>query len=195
MKSLRLNREIRQSILEAFHERYLEANPEPEITLSRNELREKLALACWEEVYGSYNIEGIPQDLLNTDCSINVQFPNGDISLLFFPKREDGRRISLLSTNESKVEYVISKDFEGYKEYKKGLKLYKEQQEVLKSYNLEAENYLTQVGQVLSGVNTTGQLLEVWAEAEQFIPDSLKNPSVISVPSVNVADLNSKIKQ
>lgn len=53
---------------------------------------------------------------------------------------------------------------------------------------------MQQVRQVVDAVNTTKQLLEVWPEAEQFIPEDIRDPSTITLPSVNIADLNNQVK-
>jgi hypothetical protein len=45
----------------------------------------------------------------------------------------------------------------------------------------------------LDTVNTTGQLLNVWPEAEQFIPSDVLDFSKINLPSVSFNDLNKAV--
>ena len=199
MKSLRLNKQMRDSIVKNFGDKRLAANPEPEQTMTRVKAKELLADYCHEKVYGDIDLSCVPEDMINHSSYIRVKFPEVDdkgeapIENLYFEKLDCYTHKTKPSTNKSKVEYVLTKSDSGYKQYKKDLKKYKEEEKAIKEYKADHNRYLQQVRQVVEAVNTTKQLLEVWPEAEQFIPDDIKDPSSITLPSVNIADLNSQI--
>lgn len=199
MKSLRLNKQMRDAIVKNFGEKRLEANPKPQSTLNRESISVDLANYCHNKVYGSLKLEGVPEDMLNYAQYIKVQFPLSEgsedtkIENLYFEKEDKYTYTKKPSTRLSKVEYVLTKSDEGYKKYKKDMKLFKQEQQAVKEYESDHSRYLQQVRQVVNAVNTTKQLLEVWPEAEQFIPEDIRDPSTITLPSVNIADLNNQV--
>lgn len=199
MKSLRLNRQMRDAIVKNFGEKRLQANPRPVETVTRDSVSAALASYCHDKVYGDMNLEGIPEDMLNFSDYIKVRFPKSEgsdedkIENIYFEKIDKYNRERKPSTRLSKVEYDLTKSDEGYKKYKRDMKLYKKEQQEIKDYNTDHSRYMQQVRQVVDAVNTTKQLLEVWPEAEQFIPEDIRDPSTITLPSVNIADLNSQV--
>ena len=66
--------------------------------------------------------------------------------------------------------------------------------EVYNEYGLNFRNFKSQVRQTLDSVNTTKQLVEVWPEVEEHLPESVKDPSKIQLPSVNIQSLNEQLK-
>lgn len=196
MKSLRLNKELRQTILENFVSKWEGSNPEPTSELlSRKELLQALAKEISEKVYGKFweTLKDIPDEFLYKSSSVLVQWPDESIDRLYFGRDSENDDIRMLSTRESKVEYVISKTDKLYKSYKDNVELLKQFENELSEYKTKRNNFSRQVSQVLSSVNTTGQLIEVWPESEAFIPVDIHNPSTISLPSVSFQDLNSQL--
>lgn len=199
MKSLRLNRQMREAIVKNFGEKRLQANPRPKETMTRESITVDLANYCHDKVYGGMNLKGIPEDVLHFSEYIKVRFPKSEgseedkIENLSFERVDKYSRKTKPSTRLCKVEYDLTKSDEGYKKYKRDMKLFKKEQQDIKDYDADHSRYLQQVRQVVDAVNTTKQLLEVWPEAEQFIPEDIRDPSTITLPSVNIADLNSQV--
>jgi len=199
MKSLRLNQQLRDAIVNNFADKRSKAQPRPDETVTRESLKKDLANSVYDSVYGEVDLSKVPEDMLNVEHYIKVQFPSSDpkeegtIESLSLGRDEEGKAIYKPATRNSKVEYVLTKSDPLYKEYKRKQKLFKQEQEAIKEYDNDHKRYIQQVRQVVTAVNTTKQLLEVWPEAEQFIPDDIRDPSTITLPSVNIADLNSQI--
>lgn len=199
MKSLRLNRQMRDAIVKNFGEKRLQANPRPDETLTRESISAELANYCHNKVYGGMSLKGVPEDMLYFSDYIKVRFPKSEggdedkIECLYFEKIDKHNRERKPSTRLSRVEYDLTKSDEGYKKYKRDMKFFKKEQQEIKDYDADHSRYMQQVRQVVDAVNTTKQLLEVWPEAEQFIPEDIRDPSTITLPSVNIADLNNQV--
>ena len=70
----------------------------------------------------------------------------------------------------------------------------KRTQDAYKAWETKRINYRKDVENVVAGVNTTGQLREVWPEVEKFLPEALNNPSSgIKLPAVSIKALNAAI--
>jgi len=198
-KSLRLNKDLRTNILNSIMQKFDESNPKPTSELpTLKELKGILADKVHTKVYGKYNLDSVPQDLLNTSSYISIQTPNDSIEHIDFSYTPTGvssfSHTYKVSTSKSKVEYVFTEDDTLWTEHQ-------EARELTKVFNKEVDAYLEtrsiykgEVDQVLQGVNTTGQLLEQWPEIEEFIPESIANPSKINLPNVSVSKLNEQLK-
>lgn len=191
MKSLRLNKELRCKIVENFSKKREASNPRPKLTMTRRKAKSNLAAKLYDILYKEYE-RIIPDNMACKSYYIRVQLPNESIVTL--PHSEDGSdEIYKLSCRGSKVEYVFTDDDPLYKEYKSDVKEYKKQENELSQWESDHKHYVEQVRQIVGAVNTTNQLTEVWPECEQFIPEDIRDPSTIQLPSVSIADLNSQI--
>lgn len=191
MKSLRLNKELRTTILNSFLDKYKSSNPEPEVG-SVGKAKNEAAIKVQKKVYGKY--EGLlPDDLINKAYYVSVQLPNDSVQHWNFGNDQNNETISLLTTKQSKVEYVFTEDDEIYSEYKKVADVVKQQQSVYDEWEKGYKKFKSEVTQVLESVNTTGQLVEVWPESLPFIPQEISDPSKINLPSVNFAEINKVI--
>lgn len=191
MKSLRLNKEMRDNILSNFVAKYLVANPKPTITRSIDMLKSDIATKISNNLYGKY-VELVPKDLLNTCNYLCVQLPNDSVAQFYF-RVEGGDCISLPSTKENKVEYVFTESDPMWIEYQVAAAKLKEENAVVEAHEKALSKFKGEVKQVLESVNTTLQLVEVWPEAAPFVPQEISNPSSINLPSVNFAELNKVI--
>jgi hypothetical protein len=157
-----------------------------------------LADKVHNKVYGKYDLEGIPKDLLNTCNYIKIQRPDGGIKHLEFAKTTtiDGNSTYTckVSTKESKVEYVFIGDDPLWVEYQSARELTKAFNKTVEAHKETRQLYTEEVDQVLQGVNTTGQLLEQWPEILPYLPSNLNNPSNINLPSISVKKLNEQLK-
>lgn len=192
MKSLRLTKQLRESILNSFIEKYKTANPEPALTIDEYEIKCDLAEAIHEKVYSSF-VGKIPEDMYSMSRCIKIMWPNESIASLYFRDNASGedRRIS---TRVSKVEYVLTKDDTLYIDYQCKLELYRKEQSIYNEYQKNLSKFKSNISQVLESVNTTKQLVEVWPESEPFLPKEVSNPSSINLPAVNFAEINKVIQ-
>ena len=89
-------------------------------------------------------------------------------------------------TDEIAEEYIFSTGFTTLKNKK----------DLNKDYDTWLANrsaVADQVRMALDSVNTTGQLLSVWPEAEKFIPTDVLDFSTIQLPSVSFSSLNKAV--
>lgn len=193
MKSLRLNKEMRETILNNFVDKYIKAKPAPiKPDVGGEQLKSKAARKVQQKLYGKYE-DVIPKDMQYTAYYIKVQLPNESIADWEFGFDENDNRIYSLSTKENKVEYVFTESDPIWVEYQKELVVVKEYSKLKDEYDKELRKFKAEVKQVLDSVNTTGQLVEVWPEAAPFVPQEISNPSSINLPAVNFAELNKVI--
>lgn len=192
MKSLRLNKELRGAIVEAVMEKWdnnHETPPEPECP---NNYKKVLAAELNEFIY-SEKIQAVPSDLLNMNSNLKVQLPDGGIENWYYPSEEGSYYGYLPGTKESKVEYVFTEKDKYWIKYQEFLKTQRKVREVHNEYIKARINYEDKVSQVVQGVNTTGQLLEVWPEVAPFLPKNLNNPSSIQLPAICTEELNAEL--
>lgn len=192
MKSMRLTQQMRQNIVNNFLAKRDEKQPKPEGGNSVEQLKAELAEGIWKKVYGGINLSNVPDDMLCTNNSVRIQWPNGSVDWLYYLD-DKGSDIRKPSTSKSKVEYIITEDCELYVEYKSNLEEAKAKRKVVEDWKKERESFADQVRQVVDAVNTTKQLLEVWPECESFIPSDIRDPSSITLPSVNLAELSKQV--
>jgi hypothetical protein len=81
-------------------------------------------------------------------------------------------------------------DYIAYKEAKRNLKEFNQD---FDNWNSQRRSVIDQVRMALGAVNTTGQLLTAWPEAEKFIPNDVLDFSTISLPSVSFNSLNKAV--
>jgi hypothetical protein len=204
MKSIRLNKDIRATVVANIKKAYLTENVKPvykdeaqqdlnTVLLAHYKKVNKEAIAVFEtnpelkkymckDSYITYrNVEGNHKYL---EFNLNIG------EAVYLPIiRNQGAFINL-SNPDTKFPPAIAKVIENNAKMKKALR---KQREVISAYELELSNYIQEVRQVLDGVNTTKQLLEVWPEVEKFLPEGITNPSKINLPSVSIASLNNKL--
>lgn len=191
MKSLRLNKQMRQDILESFVEKYVSANPQPPV-VDVDSLKTKFAIKLNEMLYNKY-VGLVPDGMLHTKRYIQLQLPTESIVSWYFGYDEDGDYVYKPATKESKVEYVLTSTDPLWIQYSKEVEEAKQNNKAYEEWNKTLRKFKAEVTTVLESVNTTLQLVEVWPEAEPFVPQAISNPSSINLPSVNFAELNKVI--
>ena len=95
-----------------------------------------------------------------------------------------------LSNADTDIPPAIQEVIDGINGAKKRVRA---QRALVIAYDKEKANYEQDVTQVLDGCNTSGQLILVWEEVEKFLPKGVANPSIINLPSVNIAALSRKL--
>lgn len=182
-KSIRLNKEIRNRILCSIMDKYDKKNPLPLQPASEHTW---LAEEVHNRLYGHLGdkLAGIPKELLNITGHMRIKV-NGTSLGITFPEDEEGNTILRAAPDF----YVQATEKEEAKFIEVTKSLRKERLEFDKAV-LERLNYSDEVMDVLSSVNTTGQLKELWPEVEEYIPSTLRDPSSIQLPAISVASLN-----
>lgn len=207
IKSIRLNKEIREAILNNIKTAWVEANPAP---VFKSIIANDILINCVNEMYlaRTKELRELIQATPRLSKAIALQAysyfksPTGTSTAAEFPDTEDGKHIYYIKSE------IIQHNFENPDELKKSapmrkaVKQFNEVKKKEQKFNKElnawvtARNtYLEQCKQVIYAVNTTKQLLEVWEEVGKFIPDAYRNPSRIALPAINVKSLNAQLSK
>lgn len=208
MKSIRLNTEIRESILNNIATAYDKANPKPELTIDTNGILEKAVRAHYMkqslELRNLIEANPILKDAIYTNSYINYKTPTGSWGSVYLwdttdNSAEEVRVISKFNTTRdfSNTEYLAKNPSlkKAAEEFTSLQKAARKEREAVSTWERERSKYLDEIMQVLKGVNTTKQLIEQWEEVKQYIPQAYFNPSKIALPAINTEALNAKLKK
>lgn len=203
-KSIRLNKELREEIINNIAQAYDLKNPCP-AHQSKEDLQHiflKVIEAEYfkqeEAVIAKLASIGLTKELIHVTDHFKVYTDNQQHFANFYFKDAKKNYVSHLKLIQGVfVQLDMLKKYPliqaAYKAYKKALKTEKPNYEAKRQWTREKEGYLQDVRNVIFGVNTTKQLLEEWAEVEPFIPTGIVDPSRIQLPAVNIAQLTKKI--
>ena len=207
MKSIRLNKKLREEIVSNIRQAYLIKTPHPEykeksawfyelvVPVMRKQYQERAAAAMRK-----LESVGITSTSINTNWGFNYAIDgvfaanvhhliNGDIHDQYASE-------NYLIQLDSGTSFDLTKDMPGelgdaYREYLSKTKRLKAAKEARDKAELKLKNYMADVKNVIEVVNTTSQLLEAWPECERFIPHTIVDPSGINLPaSVSISQLN-----
>lgn len=206
MKSIRLNTEIREAIINNIAEAYDKNNPEPELTINTGDILEKAVRAHYMkqslELRNLIEANPILKDAIETDRYINYKTPNGSWGSVYLWDTNDSdaeqvRVIHKFNTTRdfSNPEYLAKNPSlkKAAEEFTSLQKAARKEREAVSTWERERSKYLDEIMQVLKGVNTTKQLLEQWEEVKEYIPQAYFNPSKIALPAINTDALNAKL--
>ncbi len=70
---------------------------------------------------------------------------------------------------------------------------YMKQREMITIHDRDVNFYKDETMRILHSVNTVKQLLQVWPEVEEFLPDGTKNVDNAQLPMVQVTKLNEQL--
>lgn len=205
MKSIRLNKTLREEIISNIEQAYEIATPCPP-NKSKQELRNELFAVIETEYRRQAKVfetkalkAGIPLNIIQTRSRIVVFSDAGNYWDDHYMHNADGDIASLIDVcpNAAFIQLDQLEKYpliqEAYNKYKKDLKNEKANTDLKRIWEREKSNYLSDVRNVIYGVNTTAQLLEQWEEVKAFLPAGIVNPSRIMLPAVNIKQLNKKI--
>ena len=210
LKSLRLNKGIRADILSNIMEAYSIENPAPVVNDNRGNNLEEVLLTWYKE----FNADVIATYSTASDelkaffktsnyfyyagggSRYNTVYFSGnnsdddmeDKDKVYLPRSRD-TFVNLDNPDTDIPDYVQAVLDANSKQ----AKIIRKERNVLSAYESEYDRYKQDIEQVLSSVNTTGQLTELWPEVEKFLPKGMSNPKMISLPAVNIALLNRKL--
>ena len=199
MKSIRLNKEIRFNIITNIKKAYLLKNPEPILASPAVLLDAEVlaySLACSEKIEAIAKEAGLLKCIHRTHY-IQYRNPSGVYSVvynvddsgnnaMFYSDVSDGLVFDF-EDKEAKLPEVLSDAAIAFHIHNKE---YKHARINLAAHTIKLDKYLEDVSNVLSGVNTTGQLIEAWPECEKYVPVGILNPSKINLPALSIAELN-----
>jgi len=189
MKSIRLNSTMRSAIIDnmikAFEQNWFNNKPYKDLdTLLqyRSKKRIDIMITLWDKVYGCYSeaISSLPDFFFKKNTLFSVSAGgNGKYCSLTLPNRPG---------KESGVDLLIEEDewdiyFQEITELNTEEELYKKELGIFKQ----------EIKAIIESVSTTKQLVELWSNAEEFIPMTLIDPNNINLPAINVTNINSKL--
>jgi hypothetical protein len=193
MKSRKLTVSMKDSIRDSIGKAWDASNPPPEVEVTpRWKIESDFAKDCHNTAYGTIDFKGVSEDFLNKASGIKIKMPDDNI---FWPtyRDDEGNREELVSSELPGVKLVLTKESPEYIKYKKALRSMKDATKVLDSHKETKNIFLEQVQQGLDSVNTTKQLLEIWPEIEEHLPNDIRDLSSIQLPSVNFKELNKQL--
>lgn len=203
MKSIRLNKQIRTQIVNNIRDAYVKENKEPESTDDRSTKLKEVLLKHYKHIHRDiieyYNNNPDKQKYINTTSYVGFRDANNNHWLefnlnegetVYLPSPESSGVFIDLANPDAKIPASIKKVLERNKSLSKTLR---KEREARSKYSSDLSRYLQGVRQVIDGVNTSKQLMEVWPEVEKFLPQGVTNPSKINLPAVNTQSLNSKL--
>lgn len=206
-KSIRLNKEMRETILNNISVAYDKANPSPELTITKEvELKplDKYVRAEYKKraakVEKAIAENPILESAVNREAAIRFVTPTGSWERVIDHDKDGNGIRQFLS------KFVNIMDFRNFENTEKSAACIRaieqhnqlkrdarKERAALSAWELDKSKYMEQCRQIIYGVNTTAQLVEVWEEVAQFIPTGYRNPSNIALPAVNVKALNDKL--
>lgn len=193
MKSVRLTKDMRQRILDSYLACYDASNPKPE-QYSEKSIEGIFAETLRKRLFEKAGVDEttIPTQFLQRACCIKVQTPDDTMKWFYF-FNPDGTNYDYRNCPSLDGALAISDNDSAYLAYKEAKRGLKDLNAPYVTWHTSRETVVEQVRMALDTVNTTGQLLNVWPEAEQFIPSDVLDFSKINLPSVSFNDLNKAV--
>lgn len=193
MKSVRLTKDMRQRILNSYLACYTASNPEPQ-KYTEKAIEGVFAEAQRKRLFVKAGVcdTTIPTQFLQKSRYIRIQLPDETVTGFYFynPEGTDYDYKPCPSLDGAIAIDANDPSYLAYKEAKRKLKELNQPYDAWRSaYNVVQD----QVRMALDSVNTTGQLLSVWPEAEKFIPTDVWDFSTIQLPSVSFSSLNKAV--
>ena len=202
LKSIRLNKNLREEIISNIEQAYVINSPAPKYS-TNSELKADFIQVIQDEYLKQVAIivtkaksVGIDPGLLQTTNYLTVftDATNTFCNSYFRDNMEEPQiRIStgaFIKLDQLEDYPLIAK---AYAKYKRAIKNERSAQTKHREWERSKNNYMSDVRNAIAGVNTTAQLLEQWPEVEKFIPETIVNPSKILLPVVSIAQLNKKL--
>jgi len=198
MKSRKLTVELKDKIVSNFVTHWKNQYNEPEEAESLEKIQSDFAKALRKENFGRY--DDLPEGVANTSSTLRIRLPND--SVVEFPFLKDNfknkwDRDQLVVPCVAGVDVDLIDQYENphYLMYKEAMDTRKETDKKYQEWGKAKIDFACKIREVLDSVNTTKQFVEVWPEAEDFIPEEIRNPSAINLPALsNIEELNNIIK-
>jgi hypothetical protein len=176
-KSMRLNQAIRSDIQASMIEAWKNKNPIPhDIKAMEN----KIADDIWKKHYGKLPLAKLPQNMLNHSNSVQVQIA-GSVNSFAMSYSRAYEYQSEYAKSIIEIQDEPSADIVAFRNAKQKVT---EWENTLKSFTEE-------INVILESVTTTGSLIQLWPEAEQYLPPFAADPSKgVNLPALKTSRLN-----
>lgn len=206
MKSIRLNNTIRETIFKNIKEQYHKNNQRPEVTIKPMDILKKATKTFYME--RSLAVRKVIEANPSIDaCITKANYlccctPEGHIQHFSYLKtvNEEERYIEFINKFADAVDFHNEDFLKKYPslikvrdEYLKAKKEARKERAARSEYDRKLKEFMDEIEQIVLGVNTTKQLLEVWPEVSEYLPTVYQDPSKVNLPAINVASLNSKL--
>ena len=200
MKSIRLNKNLRCEIESNIEQAYVLNSPAPTVTVPLDALSAKLEALYRKRamiILRKAEAAGL-HEYMDTRNSFLVGFFENNVHRIYFQdaKGNNEHLINLSQNGYFCTEQATNNDQEIcniYAQYRADKKASRPSKLAYSAWEKDKLNYMEDIKNVLLGVNTTGQLLEVWPECGAYLPAGIMNPSSINLPSVSISQLNKKL--
>ena len=204
-KSILLNKQSRQDIVDNIMQSYKKQNPPPKVKDTRKQELHAALLTYYHEKYADminfYKNSSMARDFMQADyyalyqdsskntCTLNFKSKEGDSETL--PIKGYSMFVNLSNPdNVATLPKYVTDVIDSNKRKEKSIR---KQRAALSAWEVEYERYEQDITNVIAGSRSTGQLLNVWPEVERFLPVGANDPSVITLPSVNINNLNTRL--
>lgn len=196
MKSMKLTVNLKERIVDNFLLHWEGQYKKPSEPEARHTIESDFAKALRAEKYGEY--DHLPDDIVNKSVCLCIRLPNDSVVSYNFLKdgedMYDYKALPVSSKRGVQVDLLDGHTNPHYIKYLERIKEAKEVDLVMKGWQKNRNEFQGKVLEVLNSVNTTKQFVDVWPEAEKFIPDDVRDPSTINLPALaNIEELNKVI--
>lgn len=211
MKSIRLNSNLRDTIINRIMTAWDLANPckvteQSEWEVTKQELfvpaiNEKLKRM--PDYLAWVNLPETKKYLTSSPHSYhrNIKYPNGSTSNYNYLEDVKGILTPLLPADfcsgmlfDYSQETLPTWAEKAVTSWKRKIKGIKANNALYDEHVKERRLYRDEITNIIYNVNTTGQLLDVWPEVEKFLPETAVNPSKTTLPAVSTKKLNAALK-
>ncbi len=205
LKSILLNKQSRQDIVDNIMQSYKKQNPAPEVVDTRLHDMQTVLLKYYRQkhadIINMYKNKPVIRKFITTSPSVEYNDSNGiACSLPFNLEQGDDVRLPVAKrcmfvnlNNPDDVAKFPKYVIDVINNNKSKEKSVRKQRAALSAWKVEYERYEQDISNVINGSRSTGQLLNVWPEVEQFLPVGASDPSTINLPSVNINSLNARL--
>ena len=179
-KSVRLNQAIRQNIIDAMMISWALKQPAP---IDPKIIEAQLADDIYKEVYGAIDkfIKKVPTLMLRKSRNVLVSVAGKFEEFAMSEERpmefRDTYCKSIIQVLDAPTSLMNTLD---------------QAEENMKDWKKSKKEFLEEITTILETVTTTGSLIQLWPEAEQYLPPFAADPSKgINLPALKTTRLNS----
>ena len=180
MKSVKLSKLIKEDIIVSMVKAWSDNN-----RLNFNFQAEESIVAnlLWQDSYKKLNFSDIPLPILKMGSEVKISI-GSEIkvfySLVELPIPKKGTWSTCVIKTYNKAPKIVEKFYKLEEQHKDWLS--------------SRSSFKEEVTQIVYSVNTTKQLVELWPEAEQYLPAFANDPSEgINLPALKTSRLNSAL--
>lgn len=184
MKSIRLNKQSRNDILESIKEgfrvSFCKSNNLESLVPLLDQEREKLALKAWNDCFGNLVFPKYLTQFINLRGLIKISCEDGRIFSHYISRPMPiGSRVHKI--------YTVSEWKTVFSEVNRVAAL-------IDLYNGESVTLLAEAKAVIESVNTTSQLIDVWLSVVPYLPAYLTDPDkAVRLPAIQTSRLDDRL--